>query len=863
MTIRRLNDSAIRKLRASFISTVAQCVVELAQNSLDALATNIEIHVDMMKFFIQIIDNGTGITPDDMEKIGQRYATSKCHTLEDLAHVTTYGFRGEALATLAEISTLEIISKHPNCYDTYCTILKGGKRLQCGPTRSSKRKKPGTIIIIRDLFYTYPVRRKYISENAFTNELENVKKSIESLALVHPQVTFTLVDASNDIKIVTTRRTATSISTFRQLFGSSLAQNLESVYAEEDNIKFEGFFSLRGFHTRQHQYFYVNKLLISCNKIYKLIDEIFNQSSFGKKNYEGLPLESRSEYLKYKKSFMTRYPEKYPIFFIHLTCPATIYDKCLDPAKSMIEFEDWSKILNLLSALVSQFLLHHGFLLRETETILSLDTSMSIIDKEQTSYKHDLSLSFENVLHIKSGGRKQYTFQDKELKGGSFNDRRYDNLTEHNKDSENNFNMNDTSTDLNSKKLNSHLKAKVDRSKLRTSRFQEGTNDSRAVSWAKETFEKWTNPVFESAEVPIPLLKAITTNNKTSSVTSNFFSRNYSMHSNTSEHRFSKKDIEQAKVIGQLDNKFIVCKLPCTQYIDQGIEEKRNILVLVDQHAADERVRIEMLLKEFCEFKLKQSDRMDIEDNSVLQPSNSFVETIQLKPSNKIILTFRETQVIERFESNFNRWGIFFSTKPDSASNMSTSFVSPHFVSSKGGDHIPLYVTHLPKMIADRCALDTRITQEIVRQHLYWLEETGGVGTDFNANEDIDESREWRIMIRKCPRGIIDILNSKACRGAIKFNDKLSLQQCEELIAKLAECVFPFQCAHGRPSMIPVLYLNDAPKHNPVYRNSAQLGSYVRRNIGIRSLTSINQTDRNGSSSSWKLRKIDFERFRL
>ncbi|CAB4429445.1 unnamed protein product [Rhizophagus irregularis] len=861
MTIRRLNDSAIRKLRASFISTVAQCVVELAQNSLDALATTIEIHVDMTKFFIQIIDNGTGITPEDMEKIGQRYATSKCHTLEDLAHVTTYGFRGEALATLAEVSALEIISKHSNYYDTYCTILKGGQRLQCGPTRSSRRKKPGTIIIIRDLFFTYPVRRKHLSENGFINELENVKKSVESLALIHPQVTFTLVDASNDSKIVTTKKATTNISTFRQLFGSSLAQNLDSVYAEEDDIKIDGFFSLRGFHTRQHQYFYVNKLLIGCNEIYKLIDEIFNQSSFGKKNYE-LPLKSGSDYSKYKKSSMTKSLEKYPIFFIHLTCPTTIYDKCLDPAKSMIEFEDWSKILDLLSALVSQFLLHHGFSLREIETIPSLDTPMSIIDKEQINYKRDLSLSFENVLHIKSGGRKQYTFQDKELKGGSFNDRFYDNLTD-NKNSENNCNINGTSTDLNSKKVDSQLKAKVDRSRLRTSKFQEGNDNSGAISWAKGTFEKWTNPVFKSAEVPIPLLKAITANNKTSSVTSNFFSHNYSIHSNISEHRFCKKDIEQAKVIGQVDNKFIACKLPCTQNIDKDIEEKRNILVLVDQHAADERVRIEMLLKEFCELKLKQSDRMDIDDNSALQPSNSFVETIQLKPSNKIILTFRETQVIERFESNFNKWGIFFSTKSDSISNTTTSFVSPHFVSSKGGDHIPLYVTHLPKMIADRCALDKRITQEIVRQHLYWLEETGGIGTDFNANDDLDESRDWGIMIRKCPRGIIDILNSKACRGAIKFNDKLSLQQCEELVAKLAECDFPFQCAHGRPSMIPVLYLNEAPKPVSVYRDSVQLGGYDWRNIGIKSLTSINQIDKNETSSSWKRRKIDLERFRI
>jgi DNA mismatch repair protein MLH3 len=268
------------------------------------------------------------------------------------------------------------------------------------------------------------------------------------------------------------------------------------------------------------------------------------------------------------------------------------------------------------------------------------------------------------------------------------------------------------------------------------------------------------------------LLKIKTTNSKTSSVTSNFFS--YSTRSNISEHRFCKKDIEQAKVIGQLDNKFIACKLPCTQNIEQDIEENeiveqrpRNILILVDQHAADERVRVEMLFKEFCESK--QLDRMDVKDSNKMN-AISFVETIQLNPSNKIILTFRESQVVGRFESNFNKWGIFFSdkceAKSDSTSNIpTTSFVSPHFVSSKDGDLIPLYVTHLPKMIADRCVLDTRITQELVRQHLYWLEETGGVGTDFNADGNIDESREWQTMIRKCPRGIVDILNSKACRG--------------------------------------------------------------------------------------------------
>ncbi|CAI2175500.1 1264_t:CDS:10 [Funneliformis geosporum] len=782
MTIRRLNDSAIRKLRASFISTIAQCVVELVQNSLDALATSIEIHVDLMKFFIQITDNGSGITPDDMKKIGERYATSKCHTLEDLANVITYGFRGEALSSLAEVSILEIISKHPDSYDTYSTILKGGQRLQYGPTRSSRRKKPGTIIIIRDLFYTYPVRRKHLSENKFINELENVKKSVESIALINPQVTFILIDALRDRKIVTTRKVTNSISTFRQLFGSSLAQSLE----------------------------------------------------------------------------------KYPVFFIHLTCPTTNYDICLDPAKNIIEFKNWSKILGLFSALVSQFLVQHGFSLREIESIPSLDNSstISIINQGPINHKRELPLSLEDIFHIKSGGQNRYTFHDKEFKRDLYYVSHSDDLIEDNKDSENNFKANGPSSqELNTRKsksrsssANNKLKAKIDRSKLRTSIFHNDddiVNNFRAISWAKETFEKWNNPVFRSTEVPIPMLKVMTANNKFTLITSNFFSTR----SNVSEHRFCKKDIEHAKVIGQLDDKFIACKLPCAQNIDQNIDDNgvdeqrpRNILVLVDQHAADERVRVEMLMKEFCEFK--KPDRMDIEDDSDIQQAISFVETIQLKPSNKIILTFRETQAVRRFEDNFNKWGIFFSdkceTKTDNTSNTSTtSFVSPHFISSKEGDLIPIYVTHLPKMIADRCVLDARMTQELIRQHLYWLEDTGGIGIDFSTNDNTDESREWRTMIRKCPRGIVDILNSKACR---------------ELITKLAECDFPFQCAHGRPSMVPVLYLNGAQKPISVY---GQLNNCDWKKIGIKSLTTVDQTDSQGTESSWKRRKINLGRYRM
>ncbi|RIB21889.1 histidine kinase-like ATPase [Gigaspora rosea] len=142
MAIRFLDNKTVQKLRASIV----QCVVELVQNSLDAMTTTIEIHVDMTKYFIQVIDDGNGIQPTDLDKLAQRHVTSKCHSLEDLAHIKTYGFRGEALASLAEVSIMEIISKHSDYYDTCCVIIKGGLRL--GPTRNSECAKPGTIAII-------------------------------------------------------------------------------------------------------------------------------------------------------------------------------------------------------------------------------------------------------------------------------------------------------------------------------------------------------------------------------------------------------------------------------------------------------------------------------------------------------------------------------------------------------------------------------------------------------------------------------------------------------------------------------------------------------------------------------------------
>ncbi|CAG8470443.1 13986_t:CDS:10 [Acaulospora colombiana] len=818
MTIRLLEDAVIRRLRSSFINSVAQCVVELVQNSLDAMATTIEIHVNVAKYYVQVIDNGTGIVPEDMDKIGQRHATSKCHTLDDLSRIVNVILLLEALANLAEISILEIISKHSDYYDTYVTVFKGGIRLQHGPTRNNKRTKPGTTIIIRDLFYMFPVRRNSQTDSLLANELENVKRAIEATALTQPQVTFTLVDASIDSKIITTRKTTSNISTFRQLFGGSLAQSLEPVHVEDGRIKLDGFISSRGYHAKHHQYFCryrllvinyhvsssnhshrlslidVNNYFITRGELHKLIEDHFDKSSFGKK-------------VSPKYGPLTHY---------------SIINANIIPFSHMVEYfwirvvrtrtnQNWSKIMDLLSKLISQFLECRGFIIRDDQAS-HVVTSRSSVKKTRIRIPRNLPLTFEDLAHIKTGGQRQYIFLDEELKGGLSKDKRGAEVIKIDENenecirwngipSEGDFYIGlraGNSGHCSKSTSSTGMVARVDRSRLRTS----GHTPTNATLWAKMAFERWSNPVFKCDEAPMPFLKNVISSDKfvTKDATRSF----------VFGHRFNKRDIARAEVIGQFDDKFVVCKLPCSsdgeQDFDECKQKTRHILVLVDQHAADERVRVEMLMKEFFDPKKKLQASTEV---------SSLVETVQARPPIKIILTIRETQVAKRFEENFNNWGIYFGDGVASKqSNIPTSMlISTH----ADNDHSHIYVTHVPKMIADRCASDSRVMQEIVRQYMYWLESAGA----FEMRLEDYGRGDWTKMISKCPKGILDIINSKACRGALMFNDRLTFQQCKELIAKLSLCNFPFQInntffvsSNPRPSIIPLVYLDEFTKQS-------------------------------------------------
>lgn len=161
-SIRPLSDDVRSSLRSGiFLFDLTRVVEELVFNSLDAGATKVSVFVSVRSCYIKVADDGVGITRDGLTLVGERYATSKLLSLADLnATSGHFGFRGEALASISEVSLLEILTRTFGRANGYRKLLKGCKCLYLGI--DDDRKEVGTTVVARDLFHNQPVRRKYM-----------------------------------------------------------------------------------------------------------------------------------------------------------------------------------------------------------------------------------------------------------------------------------------------------------------------------------------------------------------------------------------------------------------------------------------------------------------------------------------------------------------------------------------------------------------------------------------------------------------------------------------------------------------------------------------------------------------------------
>ncbi len=190
-----LDDLTINKIAAGeVIERPASVVKELVENSIDAGATNISIETRNGGIsYIRITDNGKGFMPDDMEIAFERHATSKIRKAEDLETVKSMGFRGEALASIAAISRVELTSKTEESSIGYKIIVEGGKIISKEEIGCPK----GTTITVENLFFNTPVRYKFLKKD-FT-EAGYIEDAVTRIALVNPNIGIKLINSGKTI----------------------------------------------------------------------------------------------------------------------------------------------------------------------------------------------------------------------------------------------------------------------------------------------------------------------------------------------------------------------------------------------------------------------------------------------------------------------------------------------------------------------------------------------------------------------------------------------------------------------------------------------------------------------------------------
>ncbi|KAF2399239.1 hypothetical protein EJ06DRAFT_77932 [Trichodelitschia bisporula] len=306
---------------------------------------------------------------------------------------------------------------------------------------------------------------------------------------------------------------------------------------------------------------------------------------------------------------------------------------------------------------------------------------------------------------------------------------------------------------------------------LRSIRLPSQTSPTKPTPFLDTILSKWANPTFASTSRPIPQssIRIPHAPGPFTSTPNTDMATTFTEASLLRPNKLTKPALTSATVIAQVDRKFILLKLPSSSATGT------STLVMLDQHAASERVGVEALLASLCTPP----------KGPVLRSALGHVvgvDAVLVAPPLVFQVPANEAGLFTRYAGVFARWGILYDVQA-------------------GSGEVRLSVTALPPVIAERLRLEPRVLIELLRKEAWGMSEGGVRWSQATAEVEVSEEGGWLGKIGACPAGILDLVNSRACRSAVMFNDELSMTECKRLVGELAGTAFPFQCAHGRPSM--------------------------------------------------------------
>lgn len=321
--IKLLDEKTIDKIAAGeVVERPFSVVKELVENSIDSMADEIVVEIkNGGKSYIRITDNGSGISNDDIGISVLRHATSKIRTVSDLYSLDTLGFRGEALSSISAVSKFELTSKTKDEEMGKTVRISGGTTI----SEQFTGAPDGTTVIVRDLFYNIPARKKFLKTDK--SEGSAITDLITRLSLINTDISFKLIRDGNIIH--TTPKNTSELNVISSVMGSDFSKSLMEIEYSSDMVDIRGYITNLNYYraNRKMQLIYVNDRFIMDKDISSSIE----------------------------KAYSTMLPKgKFPGFILYINLDPSEIDVNIHPQKSKIKFNDMKFLEDLLYSLISK-----------------------------------------------------------------------------------------------------------------------------------------------------------------------------------------------------------------------------------------------------------------------------------------------------------------------------------------------------------------------------------------------------------------------------------------------------------------------------------------------------------------------------
>lgn len=365
--IKVLSKETVEKIAAGeVIERPVSVVKELVENSIDAGATNIIIKIyDGGKRKISISDNGSGINREDVNLAFIKHSTSKIENVDDLYRIHTMGFRGEALASIKAISNVTLISKtEDEEIGSKISFFNGNKRIENISTNK------GTSIIVEDIFYNIPARKKFLKKDTYESNLIN--DLLYRLAIANPSIGFKYM---NNDKVIFDLFSGQSLyERINSLYGYDTAINMKEVNIESDKFKIRGYISNNLLYrsNKKNQLLYINNRTVKNDAISKVINEAYKST---------IPL------------------NRFPVFFLFIDIEPSMLDVNIHPAKTEVKIQDIDELLILLNSNLKRVInsdVELKIAFSDKKDDREEETKLNIVEKDEEDSDEAVRITYED-----------------------------------------------------------------------------------------------------------------------------------------------------------------------------------------------------------------------------------------------------------------------------------------------------------------------------------------------------------------------------------------------------------------------------------------------------------------------------------